>query len=246
MPKKKVTKDINVLEKLVVVKVPIESVKPNSYNANRQSDRDFELLCRSISEDGFTQPIIVHKETMEIVDGEHRWRACKALGWTECEIVLVEMSEAQRMIATLRHNRARGQENIALAADVLQDLNKMGSIELAKDSLMLDDAEIRVMLEDISGSAIHLRAEGDQLDIEDIKNQLKQESTQRTDRTEQEKITAKIETSKMQTLALKIMISELINVKRVLEALLPKGERGQQILALVRLMKNDPEAQSRI
>ena len=76
----KVDKQNVVLEKLEVAYVPIGSIKPNKYNPNRQSAHDFELLCSSISEDGFTQPVVCQKETREIVDGEHRWRACAALG----------------------------------------------------------------------------------------------------------------------------------------------------------------------
>src|ERR1041384_4603434 len=51
------------------------TIRPNSYNPNQQSDYEFELLCRSINEDGFTQPIVCQRETREFVDGEHRWTA---------------------------------------------------------------------------------------------------------------------------------------------------------------------------
>jgi len=110
------------------------------------------LLCRSIVEDGFTQPIIVQKETNIIVDGEHRWRACKHLGFDEIPVVYVNMSLAQARIATLRHNRARGSENADLAADVLRELAAMGALEWATDSLQLSAEDTKRMLEDIGGS----------------------------------------------------------------------------------------------
>jgi len=79
------------LERLHVEYIPLKALSPNMYNPNVQSDHDFELLCRSIVEDGFTQPIVACRVTEEfkkdkafkvfkigdqvITDGEHRWTA---------------------------------------------------------------------------------------------------------------------------------------------------------------------------
>ena len=135
-----------VLTRLEVTYVAIDDVSPNDYNPNRQSTHDFELLCKSISEDGFTQPIVVLRADKTIVDGEHRWRACRALGFTEVPVVLTDMTPEQMRIATLRHNRARGSEDARLAADVLKDLAALGASDWAQDSLMLDDIEVDLMM----------------------------------------------------------------------------------------------------
>ena len=144
-----VDKKSNALEKLVVEYVPVGDLKPNDYNPNRQSDHDFELLLRSMREDGFTQPVVALKATKIIVDGEHRWRAGQALGYTEIPVVYVDMTPEQARIATLRHNRARGSEDVELAASVLRDLVQLGATEWAQESLMLSDEEMERLLEDI-------------------------------------------------------------------------------------------------
>jgi ParB-like chromosome segregation protein Spo0J len=136
------------LERLVVEYVNVDAIRPNDYNANRQDEREFELLQRSMREDGFTQPVVVHKPTMEIVDGEHRWRAAQAIGWTEIPVVFVDMDDVQRRISTLRHNRARGNEDVDLASDVLRDLQALGALAWAQDSLMLDDNTINALIND--------------------------------------------------------------------------------------------------
>ena len=146
--KKAVEKKLQSLSALTIEYVPIGSIKPNDYNPNRQSEHDFELLCRSMMEDGFTQPIIVIKENREIVDGEHRWRAAQSIGHTEIPVVFVDMTPEQARISTLRHNRARGTEDFNLSAAVLRDLQELGAIDWAQDSLMLTDAELTRMLED--------------------------------------------------------------------------------------------------
>lgn len=140
--KPKVTKNFNSLAKLEVVYVPIASIGPNPYNPNRQSEHDFTLLCKSISADGFTQPVIVNKELMQIVDGEHRWRACKALNFDEVPVVFTDMTPEQMRLSTLRHNRARGSERSDLIVELFKELAELGATDFAVDELMLDPVEL--------------------------------------------------------------------------------------------------------
>lgn len=146
--RKAIEKKTTALERLAIQYVPTADLQPNKYNPNRQSDHDFELLCRSIEEDGFTQPIIVSPDHT-IIDGEHRWRAAKALNFTEIPVVIIDMTAEQMRISTLRHNRARGSEDVELSAQVLRDLRELGALDWAQDSLMIDDIELTRMLEDI-------------------------------------------------------------------------------------------------
>jgi ParB/RepB/Spo0J family partition protein len=147
--KKEIDKKNVSLGELKIEYVSVDSIKPNNYNPNRQSEHDFELLLKSMEEDGFTQPIIVQKDTQMIVDGEHRWRAASTLGYKEIPVVFVEMTPEQMRIATLRHNRARGSEDLELSVQVLRDLQELGAMDWAQDSLMLSDDEINRLLEDI-------------------------------------------------------------------------------------------------
>jgi ParB/RepB/Spo0J family partition protein len=146
--KKEITKLVNALNKLEVKYVDVNSIKPNNYNPNRESEFEFDLLLRSMREDGFTSPVICQKDGT-IVDGEHRWRASRQLGYKEIPVVFVNMTDEQMRISTLRHNRARGSEDVELTVAVLKDLEKLGALEWAKDSLKLSDQEITRLMEDI-------------------------------------------------------------------------------------------------
>jgi len=146
-----IEKKINTLEKLEIKYIPTDSVSPNNYNPNRQTEQDFELLVNSIREDGFTQPVVavdVEGKTI-IIDGEHRWRAAKTLGIDEIPVCFVEMTLEQAKIATLRHNRARGSEDLELAAEVLRDLKNLGALDWATDSLGLDTEDVQGMIADM-------------------------------------------------------------------------------------------------
>lgn len=142
-----------VLGDMEVEYMDVNDILPNPYNPNRQSEKDFELLCRSMEEDGFTQPVIIRKSDNLIVDGEHRWRAAQSIGMKAIPVVKVEMTDAQMRISTLRHNRARGSEDMDLASDVLKQLQDMGALDHAKDSLMMDDVEMKKYLSEVEQMA---------------------------------------------------------------------------------------------
>ena len=150
--RKEVAKKNKVLESLDIQYINVNDIHPNEWNPNRQSEHDFELPLKSMREDGFTQPVVAIKTDeglIKIVDGEHRWRAAHTLGFDEIPVVITPMTEEQAKIATLRHNRARGSEDVDLTAELLRDLEKLGALDWAQDSLMMDDTEIQKMLEDI-------------------------------------------------------------------------------------------------
>ncbi len=149
-----VEKKAQALNRLEVKYVPADHVTPNSYNPNRQSDAEFNLLIKSITEDGFTQPIVVvrtegQEDRYTIVDGEHRFRAAVRLGYAEVPVAIAPMTLEQARIATLRHNRARGSEDIELATAVLRDLEAVGALGWAQDSLGLSQVEVDRLLQDI-------------------------------------------------------------------------------------------------
>lgn len=146
---KSIQKKNNTLSKVKIVYMQCSDLKPNSYNPNRQSEHDFELLLRSIEEDGFTTPIIINENNV-IVDGEHRWRAATTLGMTEVPVVKVNMTNEQMRISTIRHNRARGSHDMELEVQVLRELQQLGALEWAQDSLMIGDDEINKLLEDVA------------------------------------------------------------------------------------------------
>lgn len=147
--RKQVLKKIKTLQVLEVEYVPTDSLFPNAYNPNRQSDREFDLLLKSMEEDGFTTPVVAQRKTKMIVDGEHRWRAATRLGIKEIPVAFVDMTPEQMRIATLRHNRARGSEDVELSIKILQDLRELGALDQAITSLQITDRELKVLIDDL-------------------------------------------------------------------------------------------------
>jgi disulfide oxidoreductase YuzD len=141
----KIDKRFKTLNELKVEYIPINDVYPNKYNPNRQNEHEFNMLVSSIREDGFTQPVIVNQDNM-IVDGEHRWKAAKAVGMTQIPVVRVDMNKEQMRISTIRHNKARGTHDVDLEANIYRELEQIGALDWAIDALQLDQVEVDALL----------------------------------------------------------------------------------------------------
>jgi ParB-like chromosome segregation protein Spo0J len=115
--------------------VPADAVGANDYNPNAVAPPEMKLLEHSITEDGYTQPIVSWQREgeYEVVDGFHRHRVGK-----ECVLVrervhgylpLVVINAARedkgdRMAATIRHNRARGKHKVDAMSDIVIELKR--------------------------------------------------------------------------------------------------------------------------
>jgi ParB-like chromosome segregation protein Spo0J len=118
-----------------VLWVKSDDVFANDYNPNKVAPPEMKLLELSISEDGYTQPIVSlwddDEQHYEVIDGFHRNRVGK-----ECEsvkkrvhgylpITLINndrQDKSDRIAATIRHNRARGKHQITAMSDIVVDL----------------------------------------------------------------------------------------------------------------------------
>lgn len=74
-----------------LLKVEIDKVRENSWNPKSRDTKEYEDVKRSIEINGLTQPIFVRENNngeseYEVLDGAHRLRACKELGYKEIYI----------------------------------------------------------------------------------------------------------------------------------------------------------------
>jgi hypothetical protein len=68
------------------------------------------------------------------------------LGLPEVPVVFTDMTQVQARLSTLRHNRARGSEDVEQAIQVLRDLELVGSLDLAQTELGISDEEMSRLL----------------------------------------------------------------------------------------------------
>jgi len=95
----------------MIQRIPIEKIVPNKFNPNSLSQDQYQLLKRDIAEHGLEYPIEVRPLTngfCEIIDGEHRWKACKELGFKEVKCEVKDIDEAEAKQRNYRLNSTRG------------------------------------------------------------------------------------------------------------------------------------------
>ena len=119
-----------------VLWVKSDLVTANDYNPNSVAPPEMKLLEHSITEDGYTQPIVSWLRTdnvREVVDGFHRHRVGKESasvrervhGYLPTVVINGERQDkGDRMAATIRHNRARGEHKVESMADIVVELKR--------------------------------------------------------------------------------------------------------------------------
>lgn len=141
-------KELDFHERLPVVWVDVDKCDPNDWNPNLQDDFIFEKTKISLMEFGWRDPIKVREldGRLEIVDGEHRWRAAKDILSAELSaegmwedkaetyksrygsmIPCINYGEVSRDVAaelTLVLNGTRGEPEPLKLAEVMKSLNE--------------------------------------------------------------------------------------------------------------------------
>ncbi|EMH6113100.1 IbrB-like domain-containing protein [Proteus mirabilis] len=146
-----------------------QQVIANDYNPNVMSPTEKRLLETSLVKDGYTQPVVVlpiqqsknKPSQWQVVDGYHRYLLSKKNslnkrinGYLPITVLDVEShTMADQMAATIRHNRARGQHQVAAMSDIVRDLSRLGwNDQKIGDELGMSQDEV-LRLKQISGLA---------------------------------------------------------------------------------------------
>lgn len=119
-----------------IIAVPVEKIKPNTYNPNKVAPPEMKLLYESIKEDGYTMPVVCYhakeQDVYVLVDGFHRYRVM--LEYPDIyerekgmlPVSVIDKPLAQRMASTIRHNRARGSHDVDLMSNIVKELHELG------------------------------------------------------------------------------------------------------------------------
>ncbi len=147
-----------------VLWVHADSVQANDYNPNSVAPPEMRLLELSIDADGFTQPIVTFPTNghREIVDGFHRGRVAKESksvnkrlrGYMPVTTIRSTRQDREdRIASTIRHNRARGQHQVADMSEIVVELARRNwsDKKIGRELGMEPDEVLR--LKQISGLA---------------------------------------------------------------------------------------------
>ena len=134
--------------------VHIDQLKANDYNPNHVFKKEFELITRSILENGWLHPILINKDNI-IIDGYHRATILKRNkkiyeltgGYLPC--IILNLSNTQTKLLTIRINRAKGTHTAYKMAEVIKELNVRGlQVETIAKEIGATKDEINLLLEE--------------------------------------------------------------------------------------------------
>ncbi|GJM44074.1 MAG: methyltransferase [Gemmatimonadota bacterium] len=134
---------------LKIRRVPLTQLHLDPSNARSHPEQNLESIVASLSRFGQAEPLIVQKSTARIIGGNGRFVAMKKLGWTECDIVELEVDDLTATGLGIALNRTG--ELAAWDEPVLAKLLGDLRTENALDGVGFDTADIDALLDELSG-----------------------------------------------------------------------------------------------
>jgi len=136
------------IEQIVEEEVDAHRVFPNRWNFNEQTSIVFHGIVESIRRYGNRlYPVIVRdvgRNRLEIVDGEHRWKACCRLGLQKVfvkNLGRVDDGTAEELMLLLNENR--GEADLLKLAKLMNDIKSKFGEEDVKGRYPFTEAELR-------------------------------------------------------------------------------------------------------
>lgn len=119
--------------------INVDDLNANDYNPNVVLNKELKLLELSILTNGWIQPVLINKDKT-IIDGYHRSflsRSSKKLKEkynSKVPCVVMDLTEAERMLLTIRINRAKGNHIAIKMHDIVRVL--IDKHQISKDYIM--------------------------------------------------------------------------------------------------------------
>lgn len=106
--------------------IKVADITPNDWNPNEMSEEEFSMLLNNITRVGFVDPLLVTENygTYKVIDGEHRYRAALLTGIEKVPAVIVELTEEDQRLQTVRMNQIKGEWNPSKFNKLVNDMMK--------------------------------------------------------------------------------------------------------------------------
>jgi len=151
---KKMKDVIATIEDIKTEQILVDDLCQNTWSPNRMDKEMFGKLVKYIGEQGAVLPILVRpiavsgKPPFEIIDGFHRWKACKEnLKYTHIPCVVKDVDDFHARILTVNLNELRGQSSQHILARLLSELSAQTSVSDLASRLPYTEGSIKDLLE---------------------------------------------------------------------------------------------------
>ena len=90
---------------LTVRRVPLDSLHLDPANARAHGERNLEAIVASLQRFGQAEPLVVRASTGRVIGGNGRLVAMRQLGWTECDVVELDVDDLEATALGIALNR---------------------------------------------------------------------------------------------------------------------------------------------
>jgi hypothetical protein len=120
----------------------IENLEPAPYNPRKITGEEYDALRASIEKFGLVQPIVWNRRSGLVVGGHQRLDVVRELGWTEVDVVVVDLAEAEEKALNLALNSEHLAGNFLPSSlePLLEELRSLPDEDLFA-ALRLDELE---------------------------------------------------------------------------------------------------------
>ena len=130
-------------QKIETSEIDIEDIVPNKWNPNRMPAGTYKKLMSSIKLIGLLSPVIVReikKNKFEIIDGEHRVKALKELGYINVTCVVKECTD-EEVKEILFASGIKGKHDSLVSLGLIEELGKGDNSRL--DACNIDKGKLK-------------------------------------------------------------------------------------------------------
>ena len=130
-------------------KVALKDLISPEYNPREISKEEMAKLKRSITELGYSEPIIVNDVNNVIIAGNQRYRALQELGTEEIEVIFIhEPVPAREKALNIALNKIDGEFDTEKLSNIFKEFQLEGFDDITLTGF--DDVEIEILTDDIN------------------------------------------------------------------------------------------------
>lgn len=129
-----------------IEKRTIKDLKPAEYNPRKAltpADAEFQKIKRSIKKFGYIDPIIINKDGT-IIGGHQRYSVLSELGYTEIDVVVLDLSKEDEKALNVALNKISGEWDELKLKDLLVELD-LGDYDISLTGF--DDKDLEELIE---------------------------------------------------------------------------------------------------
>lgn len=137
-----------------IEKRPLKDLKRAAYNPRKQlkeGDKEYEKIKRSIEAFGNVEPLVWNERTGNLVGGHQRMTVLQDMGYTETEVVVVNLEDTEEKQLNITLNKVKGRWDFDKLAELLgemEDVELTGFEQWEVDGLSTDYDHISDLLQE--------------------------------------------------------------------------------------------------